>query len=206
MKAKHIEFLVEELSMEAFLQTLLPRLLPGNCKFQVHSSQGKPALLRELKNRLCAYRRWLPPNCRIVVILDRDNDDCRKLKKRVNDMAIESGLRIRSQTDDNPCWQLVNRIVIEELEAWYFGDWEAVRRAYPKVPKNIPKQAKYRRPDAISGGTWEAFERILKKSGYFKTGLRKIVAAKAIAKHMDPTRNKSYSFVKFYDAIIEATG
>jgi hypothetical protein len=25
---------------------------------------------------------------------------------------------------------VVNRLAIEELEAWYFGDWEAVRAAY----------------------------------------------------------------------------
>lgn len=39
-------------------------------------------------------------------------------------------------------WQLVNRIAIEELEAWYFGDWEAVRTAYPRIPSTIPNQQK----------------------------------------------------------------
>ncbi len=32
-------------------------------------------------------------------------------------------------------------------------------------------------PDAIPGGTWEAFERVLQRSGYFQTGLRKLEAA-----------------------------
>ena len=28
-------------------------------------------------------------------------------------------------------WQVVNRIAIEELQAWHFGDWEAARQANP---------------------------------------------------------------------------
>jgi len=44
------------------------------------------------------------------------------------------------------------------------------------------------------GGTWETFERILKRAGYFQTGLRKIEVARAIAEHMDPSRNASPSF------------
>jgi hypothetical protein len=39
---------------------------------------------------------------------------------------------------------------------------------YPRVSKSTPERAKYRDPDAIAGGTWEAFERILQNAGYFK--------------------------------------
>lgn len=119
--------------MATFLRVFLPRLLPRNCKHEFRVFRGKPDLLKKLKKRLLVYRRRLPPNYRIVVMIDRDNDDCQKLKKQLDSTAIASGLRIRSQPD--ACWQVVNRIVIEELEAWYFGDWEAVRCAYPKVPK-----------------------------------------------------------------------
>jgi len=48
-------------------------------------------------------------------------------------------------------WQVVNRIAIEELEAWYFGNWPAVVATYPNVPENIPGKAPYRNPDAIAG-------------------------------------------------------
>jgi hypothetical protein len=95
--------------------------------------------------------------------------------------------------------------VIEELEAWYFGDWEAVRRAYPKVDATIPAQAKYRDPDAIKGGTWEALERALKKAGYFKSGLRKVELARAVAEHMEPGRNTSHSFKVLRTALTEMT-
>ena len=66
----------------------------------------------------------------------------------------------------------------------------------------MPSQAKYRDPDAITGGTWEALERLLQKAGYFKTGLRKIEAARSIAAHMDPTRNTSQSFQVFRSALL----
>lgn len=91
-------------------------------------------------------------------------------------------------------YAVVNRLAIEELEAWFFGDWEAVRRAYPRVNPNVPAQARYRQPDAIRGGTWEALERVLQSAGYFASGLRKIEAARAVAAHMEPTRNASPSF------------
>ena len=46
----------------------------------------------------------------------------------------------------------------------------------------------------IRGGTWETFERVLQKAGYFEGGLRKIEAAKTIGPHMVPDRNTSPSF------------
>ena len=107
-----------------------------------------------------------------MVVVDRDRDDCQELKQSLEEAASRSGPRTRTQAGDSS-WQVVNRIAIEELEAWYFGDWEAVCIADPRASKNIPKKAGYRDPDAIQGGTWEAFERILKRGGYFKTGLRK---------------------------------
>ena len=190
--------------MEAFLNVLLPRLLPADWKFAIRVFQGKHALLRDLERRLRAYATWLPEDHRIVVMVDRDNDECHELKTRLEETAGRAGLLTRSRATERP-WQLVNRVVIEELEAWYFGDWEAVRDAYPRVSATIPNKAAYRVPDAIAGGTWEAFERILKRRGYFTTGLRKVEAARAIAAQIDPARNRSQSFGMFVDAIVEAT-
>ena len=189
--------------MEAFLDTLLHRLLPEGPTFEIHAFQGKSDLLGKLEERLRAYRRWLPDDWRLVVMVDRDNDDCQSLKERMERLAADSGLRTRSKAGgDN--WQLVNRVVIEELEAWYFGDWNAVRAVYPNVSPTVPRQARYRDPDAIADGTWEAFERILQRKGYFKTGLRKVEAARAIAAHLAADQNRSRSFAHFRDAIAEA--
>lgn len=200
MTVSHVEVLVEEPSAEAALRLLLPKML-GAATFQVHAHTCKDALLKRLPQLLQGYARWLPDNYRIVVVVDRDDDDCIKLKQRLESMAAEAGLATKSKPKRNR-FAVVNRLVIEELEAWYFGDWVAVQRAYPKVNRDIPSQAKYRAPDEIKGGTWEAFERIMKASGYFKTGLRKLEVARAVAEHMDPSRNASPSFCALRDALM----
>ena len=100
-------------------------------------------------------------------------------------------------------YMVVNRLAIEELEAWYFGDWQAVRAAFPRVPATIPLQARYRDPDEIAGGTWEAFERVLQRVGYYSGGLRKVEMARSVATQMEPQRNSSPSFCTFRDVLLE---
>lgn len=201
MRAEHIHFIVEEPSMEAFLRVLLPRLLPDQT-FEIFAFQSKDELLQRLPARLHGYARWLPDTYRIVVIVDRDDDECHELKAQLENCARAASLSTRSNPTDSR-FTVVNRIVVEELEAWYFGDWQAVRSAFPRVSETIPRRERFRDPDAIPGGTAETFERVLQRAGYFKTGLRKIEAAVAIAPHMDPSRNRSHSFQVFRDGIID---
>lgn len=201
MTVAHVEVLVEEPSAEAALRILLPKIL-GNTSFEVYPHSCKDDLLERLTERLRGYSAWIPDDWRIVVVVDRDDDDCRKLKERLEEMAAEVGLATKSNPRRKR-FTVVNRLAIEELEAWYFGDWEAVQQAYPRVNANIPSNAKYRLPDAIKGGTWEAFERVMKAAGYFKTGLRKIEVARAVAKHMKPERNESHSFQVLRDTLAE---
>lgn len=203
MPAEHLEFMVEEPSMEIFLRELLPRLIPATATFAVYPHQSKGDLLRKLPARLQGYAKWLPQNWRIVVVIDRDDDDCDVLKQRLEGISANAGLRTRT-SHPNQTWQVISRIAIEELEAWYFGDWEAVREEYPKAPNTIPKKAPYRDSDAVQGGTWEALERILQRVGYFKGGLRKTEIARTLGKCIDPTRNRSRSFVAFRDVVLEA--
>ena len=174
--------------MEAALRIILPKII-GEKSFQIYPSRGKRDLLENLPNRLRGYEKFLPDSHRIIVVIDRDNDDCHELKSRIETMAEKAGLR--TSDDQRGPAQIIVRIAIEELEAWYFGDWAAVRAAYPKAGK--PPQ-RCRAPDAIRGGTWEVFERVMKKSDYFASGLRKIEAATKIAPHIDPARNTSPSF------------
>ena len=203
MPASHFEFLVEEPSMEAFLRAWLPRFLPQHCTFKIYVYRGKHALLRRLGNRLRGYANWMCPWHRIVVVVDRDRDDCEELKLRLERICESAGLRSR-RAAGGPDWQVVTRIAIEELEAWYFGDWPAVCAAYSRVPARIPDRAARRNPDAIRGGTWEAFERVLQRHGHFRQGLAKVQAATDIGQHIDPARNRSHSFAVFRDAIAEA--
>ncbi len=117
--------------------------------------------------------------------------------------AAKAGLVPRSNAAPGS-WQVVSRIAIEELEAWFFGEWASVRSAYPRVPPKVTTHAAYRNPDAIKGGTWEALERILKTAGYFSLGLRKTEIASAIGRHMNPQANTSPSFACFRTAVLEA--
>lgn len=196
--------------MEAALRLLLPKVL-GDLSFEIYPHQCKDELLLRLPQRLSGYGRrrksdaWFRDNCRIVVVIDRDDDDCAKLKRRMEKIANDAGLATRSNPKSG-AYMVVNRLAIEELEAWYFGDWEAVRAAYPRASATIPLQVKYRNPDEIAGGTWEAFERVLKKAGYYSGGLRKVEAARAVAVHMQPPRNSSPSFCTFRDALLEMAG
>ena len=202
MRANHIEFLIEEPSMEAFLLAILPRLLGNKTSFVIHVHQGKMDLLKQLKARLKGYRKWLPDDFRIIVLIDRDDDDCSTLKADMENAAVTADLHTRSVGAAD--YRVVNAIVIEELEAWFFGAWSAVRDVYPKVPVTIPNQSQYRDSDAVKGGTWEAFERILQRAGYFSGGLRKVQAAREIGRTFEHTMCKSKSFNHFRKIILEA--
>jgi hypothetical protein len=197
MSLAHLEVLVEEPSAEAALRLLLPKIL-GDIPFAIHPFQGKTALLKKLPNRLRGYKNFLPEGWKILVLVDCDDDDCCELKARLEQMAVTAGLATKTSGQN---YAVVNRIVVEELEAWFFGDWPAVKAAYPRVSEAVPRRRPYRDPDAISGGTWEAFERVLKEGRYYEAGLPKIEAARAIAEHMDPDRNTSRSFAVFRDGL-----
>jgi hypothetical protein len=199
----HLEFLVEEASLESALTQLLPKILPSTVSSKIHAFRGKPDFLAKVPNRLKGYQAWLPPDWKIVVLIDEDREDCLKLKKQLEDIAISAGLITKSSCQKDKSFQVLNRIVVEELEAWFFGDVQAICQAYPKVSANLANQQQYRDPDAIKGGTWEALERVLKKAGYHPRGLEKYKASSEISKYMNPKSNRSKSFKVFYEGLLE---
>lgn len=191
----HVEFLVEEPSAEVFLRGVIGRILPDiSCNFIVF--QGKADLLLNLPSRLKGYKKWMPADYRLVVLVDEDRQDCIALKNLLESAAASAGLATKSKPLGGAFFVL-NRIAVEELEAWYFGDVPALCAAYPGVPSSLGTKAPYRDPDAIAGGTWQALERVLQKAGYFKGGLSKIALAREMAVHMDPANNRSASFCHF---------
>ncbi|MGH8884162.1 MAG: DUF4276 family protein [Egibacteraceae bacterium] len=128
---------------------------------------------------------------RIVVLIDEDRQDCAQLKARLDEAAAKAGLITKSVAGPGEPFAVLNRLAVEELEAWFFGDCVALRAAYPGVPTNLEYRAPYRHPDRIAGGTWERLERVLQDAGYHRGGLQKVGAATAVAVHMDPARNTS---------------
>jgi hypothetical protein len=166
--------------------------------------QGKKNLLDQLPVRLRGYAAWMADDYRIVVLVDRDRQDCLVLKGQLEGAAEQVGLLTKTRAGRG-CFQVLNRIAIEELEAWFLGDIEAICHAYPRVPATLPEREKFRNPDAVSGGTWEALARVLQQSGYFKGGYSKLQAAREISVYMDPVRNRSKSFQVFRDGLLALT-
>ena len=200
----HIEFLLEEPSAEAALTAILPKILADNVSFHFHVFEGKRDLLKQLPLRLRGYRPWLPADSRIFVLIDEDRQDCQKLKAQLEQAAREAGFLTKSHPNSKGDFRIVNRLAVEELEAWFFGDVEALRTAYPRVSKTFHNRPKYQDPDAITGGTWEALGRLLKQ--YYPNFLPKRVVAQKIAPHMEPSRNRSRSFQVFVEGLEACVG
>ncbi len=193
-----LHFYVEEPSAEAPLIELVPRILQGHdFEYDIFTFGGKNSLLRKLPARLSAYQHRTD-DWRIIVLVDRDDEDCLALKAKLENIAHTAGLTTRGT--DPKHFKVINRIVIEELEAWFFGDVEALVAAYPRVDRHLASQNAYRDPDAIKGGTWERLEAVLKF--YHPGGLEKMRAAEEISKHMLPERNRSKSFQVFRAALL----
>lgn len=130
-------FLVEEPSMKALLQALLPRIFPA-WREQEHflciAHQGKSDLDKSISRKLAA---WQYPHDRFVILRDNDNADCVALKTRLKQLCDNS-----SRSD------VLIRLVCQELEGWYLGDLQALATAYASPKINTPKYIKkYTEPD-----------------------------------------------------------
>lgn len=189
-----LDVFVEEPSAEEALRHILPTLVGGRAQVKLINMKNKGRLLRELPSRLRAYRTRIRKgeDLRVLVLVDRDDDDCEQLKRRLEQMARDAGLHTKT-TPAAAGFHVVNRIVVEELEAWFMGDTQALRSAFSSLPPLFPKS--FNNPD--NGGSWERLHRFLKKHGIYRSSYPKIEAARRIAPHMEPARNRSTSFRQF---------
>ena len=192
-------FMLEEESAEVLLRTLLPEILSVFPEVAVHSGdslpdrrnlsgntapevgvvptyiphQGRGHLQRSIPNKL---NGWLKPQASFVILHDQDSHECVQLKRRLQKIC---GKQQR--------YSPLIRIACTELEAWYFGDLDAVERAFPGFRADEYKnKARYRIPDRIKKPSKE-LKKIVKD---FQKG----VAARAIPTYMDISSNTSVSF------------
>lgn len=173
--------------MEAALLELVPKIVDHS--FELHPHRGKPDLLGKLERRLRGYAHWNMDGLRVVVLVDRDEDDCHELKQSLLNACDIAG---------NPA---LCRIAIEELEAWFFGDVPALSAAYSGVSPDLAARRGLRDPDAIQGGTWETLERVLQRARHYPTGMAKVEVATRVAEQMDVERNTSRSFQALRDGL-----
>ena len=194
-----VEFFLEEPSAEAFLQRFVGKLLPKGTGVAYRVFSGKQDLLKKLPERLKGMS-WIAADHRIVVLVDEDRQDCLALKSQLERAARDAGLLTKSAAKGQT-FKVLNRIAVEELEAWFLGDLPAIQSAYPRFKPSHVAAANRRDPDAVKGGTNEALERALQQAGYYSTGLPKIEVARNIADHMKVARTTSTSFKQFVQGI-----
>lgn len=212
----HLEFLVEGQSDLTTLSILMKSILgsyqePHTWKIHKHRGIGNipedPAsfpdrinqtLLHNLPAKLRAYGKEKREDLLIVVLVDLDD--------RPDSLAFEEQLiSLLEYCDERP--NVLFRIAIEEVEAWFLGDHEAIRRAYPDAL--LDKLGDY--VQDAQCGTWEKLADVVYSGGInalVKHGKRspfileqKRKWAVAITPHMELERNMSPSFRSFWEGI-----
>jgi hypothetical protein len=128
-------FLLEEYSMKVFLDGLLPRLFAG-LRFRCVPHEGKQDLEKSIPRKL---RAWREPGVYFCVIRDNDGGDCQALKGRLLALCREA------KRDD-----VLVRIACQELEAWYFGELDALAGVFQRDDLRVlSTRARFRDPDGI---------------------------------------------------------
>lgn len=164
-------FLLEEKSMKRFLDIILPKILPEGVLFQTIPHEGKNDLEKSIPRKLKA---WHEPDVKFIIIQDQDSWDCVKLKNKLIGLCKEANKTF------------LVRIACHELESWYFGDLQAVSKAYNKDLTKIAQKSQYKTPDKIVNPKNELLK--------FLPEHQQILGAKKIAEYFEPQINTSVSF------------
>jgi len=218
----HFEILVEgQTELTALSSSILTQILgtygkPHTWKIHKHRGIGKlpedlvarhkPAdqtLLHNLPVKLRAYGKSLQPDQVVVVLVDLDDrPDCKAFKRDL--------LGILDVCQPKP--SVTFRIAIEELEAWFLGDQEAIQAAYPNAKLDILENYQQ---DSICG-TWELLANAIHPGGLGalqNKGKRSPLTleekrkwATKITQKMDVNKNLSPSFCCFRDKLRELAG
>lgn len=208
----HIEILVEDASGAKLLESLLPKLFGAQGEshtWRVHGYKGigripknlnsggdpvKRILLDQLPKLLRGYGKT-PGIDAVVVVLDSDRRNC------VDFLAELKALAAGCSTVPNTLF----RIAIEEVEAWYLGDRQALTDAYPRAKADVLHRYVQ---DSVCD-TWELLadaiypggSTAIKKAGWPLPGQVKHEWAEKIGPLLEPDRNVSPSFGKLRDGL-----
>jgi hypothetical protein len=174
-----VVFLLEERSMKTLLDGLLPRLMP-EMTFVCIPHEGKQDLEKSIPRKL---RAWREPGARFVVVRDNDGGDCHVLKQRLVTLC-----------NDTKRSDVLVRIACQELEAWYFGEPEAMAQAFGRAQlSEIGNKSRYRDPDMIQQPSREIAKLIPE--------FQKMSGARRMAAHLSRNGNLSRSFNVMMDGI-----
>lgn len=214
----HLEVLSEDKSggvvLGCLLQKILDRRKPDAYSFSIRPHRGKgyrPNNLWEKPNRYAsglldllpakmrAYAAiYRPDQLMVLIVMDSDADAPQAVYGQLDQIARQFGRDLPT----------VIGISVEEMESWLLGDPEAILAAYPDA--DLKKAANYAQ-DSICG-TWEILAAVLAgrqaehiiRLGYPAVGQIKNEWARQIAPFMEPGRNRSPSFQRFYRLLLHS--
>ena len=202
----HFEFLTEDQSSGKSMEILIPKLLGNEITFRIHPYKGIGRISKNLRPKSDANKRILldqlpkilrgyghtPHSGIIVIICDLDDKDKQQFLSELQGVL----------TTCEPKPQTLFCLAIEEFEAWYLGDLNAIRKAYPYAKNTVLNSYVN---DSICG-TWELLadaiykggSKELNKRGRQSVGEQKSVWAGTISPHMNVNENISPSFKEMY--------
>lgn len=165
--------------------------------FQViqHQGRGRPpgnplrtpagrTLLDQLGMRLKAAART---GDRVLALIDNDGDDCARRKAWMTDVHA----RVAALSPAAPPTAKF-RVVMQETEAWYLADGQAIRRAFRGADlRRVPQH-----PEQVSDAA-ESFARVV---GELDTR-RKVQWAEAIAPYLNLANPRANSLAAVLDAV-----
>jgi len=214
----HIEFLVEDSSGATLLKVIIPKII-GEFNdphtWNIHEYKGlgnkipkglnpaidaqKRILLDQLPKLFRGFGRT-PGVDAVIVVVDTDKRNCTEFLAELHELL--------EKCDPKPNNTLF-RLAVEEIEAWYFGDNDAVLTAYPKAKKKVLESYI---SDSVCD-TWEHLANAvhpkgaaaIKKAGWPSSGQLKHEWAEKISPHMNIDRNDSPSFRKFVEGLRRIT-
>jgi hypothetical protein len=202
--AMSVEFFIEDISGKNAMKILIPKLTGYDNTVKITAYKGLGHIPKGLKPKNNAKKQNLlndlprilqglgkVPSCKAVIIIC-DLDD-----KNKNEFLAEL-YNIFESCHPKP--HTIFCLAIEEFEAWYMGDLNAVRKAYPRAKNNVLNVYVN---DSICG-TWETLadaiypggSKALSKKGKQMVGEQKSLWAKTISPHMNVEENASPSFVE----------
>lgn len=172
---KELVFLLEEVSAQAMLEGLLPRLLPEHVATRFIVFEGKQDLEKQLVRKVRGYRN---PEARFIVMRDQDSHpDCIAVKTKLTELCVAAG---------RP--DALVRIACRELESFYLADLAAVESGLGLTGLTKHQNSvKYRSPDYLGAPSKELH--VLTKGLYQKVG-----GSRAIAPWLDVANTRSDSF------------
>ncbi|MDR1831230.1 MAG: DUF4276 family protein [Fusobacteriaceae bacterium] len=165
---------LEEPSARAFLEGVLPRILPEDVEVRYVVFQGKQDLEKQIERKL---RCWKKPDTLFLVMRDQDAAICTKVKEKLAHLCMAAG---KPDT--------LVRIACHELESFYIGDLSATGKALGlNGLATLSGKAGYRNPDKIQHPSRE-LDRLTR--GIYQ----KIGSSREIGKIISIEGNASQSF------------